>query len=96
MEGGESGQLLIDRVLQALEDIVARHAGETVVLVTHGGVLDVIYRAARGLAWDAPREHQMLNASVNRLQAEIEPLKLTIVDWGDVAHLDQARDETLT
>lgn len=96
IEGGESGQQLIDRVLPALEDIVARHAGETVALVTHGGVLDVVYRAARGLAWDAPREHQMLNASVNRLHAEASPLALTIVDWGDVAHLQQARDESLT
>jgi probable phosphoglycerate mutase len=96
IEGGESGQQLIDRVLPALEDIVARHAGETVALVTHGGVLDVVYRAARGLAWNAPREHQMLNASVNRLKAEVSPLALTIVDWGDVAHLQQARDESLT
>jgi probable phosphoglycerate mutase len=95
IEGGESGQQLIDRVLQALADIVARHAGETVALVTHGGVLDVVYRAARGLAWDAPREHQMLNASVNRLQAQVPPLALSIVDWGDVSHLQQSRDETL-
>lgn len=96
VEGGESGQQLIDRVLQAVQDIVARHAGETVALVTHGGVLDVIYRAARGLAWDAPREHQMLNAGVNRLRAQVEPLVLTIVDWGDVGHLQQTRDESLT
>jgi len=96
VEGGESGQQLIDRVLQALADISARHAGETVALVTHGGVLDVVYRAARGLAWDAPREHQMLNASVNRLRASVAPLALTIVDWGDVSHLQQARDESLS
>jgi hypothetical protein len=51
---------------------------------------------ARALAWDAPREHQMLNASINRVGATTAPLALRILDWGDVAHLAQARDETLS
>lgn len=96
MDGGESGQQLMDRVLAALQDIVAAHPAETVAIVTHGGVLDVVYRAARGLGWDAPREHQMLNASINRLAAEAPPLELSLLSWGDVAHLEQARDESLT
>jgi probable phosphoglycerate mutase len=96
MDQGESGQQLIDRVLSALDDIASRHHGETVAVVTHGGVLDVAYRAARGLGWDAPREHLMLNASINRLSAQGSPLALSILDWGDVTHLEQARDESLT
>ena len=96
MDEGESGQQLIDRVLSALHDIASRHHGETVAVVTHGGVLDVAYRAARGLSWDAPREHLMLNASINHLSAQGSPLALSILDWGDVAHLEQARDESLT
>jgi probable phosphoglycerate mutase len=96
MDGGESGQQLIDRVLEVLQDIVVRHPGETVAIVTHGGVLDVVYRAARGLAWGAPRQHQMLNAGINRLNAAAPPLAMSVVDWGDVAHLAQARDETFT
>ena len=96
IDEGESGQQLIDRVLSALDDIASRHRGETVAVVTHGGVLDVAYRAARGLSWDAPREHLMLNASINRLSAQGSPLALSILDWGDVAHLEQARDESLS
>lgn len=96
MEGGESGRTLIDRVLAALHDIVERHRGGTVLAVAHGGVLDVVYRAARGLAWHAPREHQMLNASVNRLRAETPPLALAIIEWGDTTHLTAARDESVT
>lgn len=96
IDGGESGRQLIDRVLAALHDIVERHRGQTVAVVTHGGVLDVVYRAARSLAWDAPREHQMLNASINRLSAATPPLAMSIAAWADVAHLAQARDETLT
>jgi probable phosphoglycerate mutase len=96
MAGGETGQSLIDRVVDALHDIAARHAGGAVALVTHGGVLDVAYRAARALSWNAPREHQMLNASINRLHATRPPPALALVSWGDVGHLAESRDETLT
>ena len=95
-EGGESGQQLIDRVLAAVHDIGKNHPDETVVLVSHGGVLDVVYRAARSLQWHAPREHQMLNAAVNRLTSSASssaPLALSIDLWGDVAHLQESRDE---
>lgn len=91
--GGESGAQFIERTLAALADIVDRWQGGTVAVVTHGGVLDVAYRAARALAWDAPREHAMLNASINRVRASAPPLALAVLDWGDVAHLEQARDE---
>lgn len=94
--GGESAAEFIERVLVALRDLTADLAGRTVAVVTHGGVLDVVYRQARRLAWDAPREHLMLNASINRLQARADPLQVEIVDWGDVAHLEQARDELAT
>jgi probable phosphoglycerate mutase len=94
--GGESGVEFIARVLEALREIVHAQAGRTVAVITHGGVLDVIYRNARALAWDAPRDHLMLNASINRLTAQPAPLRLQIIDWADVAHLDQARDELAT
>lgn len=93
MPGGESGTEFIGRVLEAMQEVAGTYAGRTVAVVTHGGVLDVVYRQARALAWDAPREHLMLNASINRLQAQPQPLRLQIVDWADVAHLEQARDE---
>ncbi len=93
---GESARQLLVRVTAALTDIVVLHPGAAVAVVAHGGVLDVIYRRARDLAWDAPRQHQMLNASINRLQAEGPPLALRLVDWGDISHLEQARDESLT
>ena len=95
-DGGESGQQLIDRVMSAVTEISARHKNQTVALVSHGGVLDVVYRAARLLQWHAPREHQMLNAAVNRLTvlaSESAPMSLSIDVWGDVAHLQESRDE---
>lgn len=96
LDGGESGQQLIDRVLEAVTEIAVRHAGRTVVLISHGGVLDVVYRAARSLAWHAPREHQMLNAAINRITAAGAPPVLEIQRWSDIAHLHESRDELLT
>jgi probable phosphoglycerate mutase len=93
MPGGESGTEFIGRVLEAVREIVAANVGRTVALVTHGGVLDVIYRNARSLSWDAPREHLMLNAGINRLEAHADPFRLRIIAWADVAHLEQSRDE---
>jgi probable phosphoglycerate mutase len=86
---GESGAQFIARVTAALRELVAAHGGRTVAVVAHGGTLDIAY-------WDAPREHAMLNASVNRMRAmsaDDGVLQLTIEQWGDVAHLDSARDE---
>lgn len=91
--GGESGQQLIERALDALRDIALDYEGATVAVVTHGGILDAAYRAANHLAWDAPRDHPMLNASINQVQAHAAPFAITIVDWADVAHLDVAADE---
>lgn len=93
---GESGQQFGERVLAALAEIARDHAGQRVVVVTHGGVLDVAYRHAHALAWDAPRHHLMLNCSINRVNATAAPLALQIIDWGDVAHLQGARDELPT
>ncbi|MFN9031495.1 MAG: histidine phosphatase family protein [Betaproteobacteria bacterium] len=93
---GESGQHFSERVLAALAEIARDHAGHRVLVVTHGGVLDVVYRHARALTWDAPRHHLMLNCSINRVDATATPLAVEIVDWGDVAHLSGARDELPT
>lgn len=87
MDGGESGAQFIARVLAALHDLVVAYAGRTIAVVAHGGTLDVAYRFALDLAWDAPRRHVMTNAAINRMQATAPPLQLALLDWGDVAHL---------
>ena len=90
---GESATEFIARVLEALDDLAHQHAGQTVAVVAHGGCLDVAYRYARGLAWNAPREHIMVNAALNRARAHAKPLRIEVLEWGDVAHLATAGDE---
>ena len=92
--GSESGAHFIARVLEALDEISHRHAGGTVAVVAHDKMLDVAYRHARGLAWNAPRQHLMVNAALNRVTARARPLRIEVLEWGDVAHLVAARDES--
>ncbi len=90
--GGESLIEVRDRVLQTVQTLAAKHLGEQIVLVSHGGVLDTLYRAAGGLDIRAPRTWLLGNASINRLLWT--PDSLTLVGWSDTAHLeDEWTDE---
>ena len=92
-EGGESLTSLRTRIHSTVHRLAARHPGELVVLVAHGGVLDVIYRLATGQEIQAPRTWQLANAAINRLLWT--PQGLSLVGWADTQHLDNAaRDET--
>ena len=92
-EGGESLTSLRTRIDNTVHRLAARHPGELVVLVAHGGVLDVIYRLATGQEIQAPRTWQLANAAINRLLWT--PQGLSLVGWADTQHLDNAaRDET--
>ncbi|MBI3897262.1 MAG: histidine phosphatase family protein [Gammaproteobacteria bacterium] len=85
--GGESLRRLYDRVCTVLTAIATRYAGRRVVLVCHGGVLDCAYRLAAPLALEAPRQHLLLNASLNRLRFDTAARTFTIEQWGEVEHL---------
>lgn len=91
--GGESLLQLRERVVATAEKLAARHAGELIVLVGHGGVMDVLYRAATRLDIQAPRTWALGNAAINRLLWT--PDGFTLVGWADTQHLDDGTlDET--
>lgn len=93
--GGESLLQLRERVVATAEALAARHAGEQIVLVGHGGVMDVLYRAATRLDIQAPRTWALGNAAINRLLWT--PEGFTLVGWADTQHLDtDTLDETST
>ncbi len=90
---GESLLALRERVLATVEALASRHVGEQIVLVAHGGVMDVLYRAATRLDLQAPRTWSLPNTAVNRLLWT--PEGLSLVGWADTSHLDdRSRDET--
>ena len=93
--GGESLLMLHARVLQMLNDIAARHLGQQIALVTHGGVLDIIYRIATGQDLQVARCWGLRNTAINRLLWT--PQGLQLVGWADERHLDlDAREESST
>ena len=83
--GGESNQAFHDRVLQALATTVKAHAGQRVAVFTHGGVLDMLWRAAHGLPLHGPRECAIPNTGINRLRWADGGLQ--IVRWAEDDHL---------
>ena len=92
-EGGESLVDLRERITQTASDLAARHMGEQIVLVAHGGVMDVLYRAATRQDLLAPRTWELGNAAINRLLWT--PEGFTLVGWSDTNHLDnESLDET--
>jgi probable phosphoglycerate mutase len=72
-------------VVAAVTELAARHPGEQVLVVAHGGVLDILYRAATRLDLQAPRSWTMTNTAINRLLWTPEGLGL--VGWADTGHL---------
>jgi probable phosphoglycerate mutase len=84
--GGESLTVFSARCLAAARSAAAAHPGESIASVAHGGVLDCLYRAATGVALEAPRSWQLGNATINRLLATAEGF--TLVGWNDDRHLD--------
>ncbi len=93
--GGETLIALRARVLEAATRLASLHPGEQIALVGHGGVMDVLYRAATRLEIQAPRTWELGNAAINRLLWT--PEGFTLVGWADTQHLgDGVLDEAVS
>lgn len=90
-DGGESLAGFAARIGATLGRIAARHTGQTVLVMTHGGVLDVAHRLATGKRLDAPRDFTIPNAALNWI--EFDGAAWHLIAWADCRHLETARDE---
>lgn len=88
---GESLQQFYERVKMAALAWAKQYEGLHIALVAHGGVLDCLHRVATGLALNAPRNFEILNASLNTLGYQNGQLSIT--QWGDVSFLQSDRDQ---
>jgi len=79
------------RVMRCLESLVARHAGGSVLAFTHGGVLDIVHRAASGRALEAARDFPLPNAALNWLEHRNGAWR--VLSWAECGHLQRALDE---
>jgi probable phosphoglycerate mutase len=85
LPGGESLRQFHARVIDAVRQLVADAAGQRLVIVTHGGVLDMLWRTANGLPLDGLRACEIPNTGLNRLRWAGGTLHID--SWADEAHL---------
>lgn len=89
--GGESLDAIVERVATTLGELAARHPGQDILVVTHGGVLDVAYRLATGMDFAQPRDFPIHNAALNWIA--LTPPGWQLLSWGEPAHGGAALDE---
>ena len=87
LEGGESIKQFELRVQTALEKIQERHAGKTILIVSHGGTLDMMYRIASKQALSTERVVSVPNASLNWITHNAAD-GWTVGQWADTRHLE--------
>lgn len=85
-ETGESLLDLVARIESAVDWLARHHVGQTICAVTHGGVLDIIYRKATGRTLEAPRDFSIPNCGLNWLKIDEHGWHLE--KWADRQHLE--------
>jgi probable phosphoglycerate mutase len=85
--GGESRAELTERVVDTLSDLVDRHRGETLLLVSHGGFIGFLLRRVLGLP-GTPRYvgFRTPNGAIHRFDHRDE--RFHLVTWAEQVHLD--------
>jgi len=87
LPGGESLRQFHARVMAAVGELVAAYAGRHLAIVTHGGVLDILWRNAKGISLDGLRDCAIPNTGINRLCWQDG--HLLIERWADDEHLTE-------
>lgn len=82
---GESARQRHERCVACATELAARHPGQRILIVTHGGILDSFFRHALQLPLTVPRRFSLFNASINSFTVTNGHWRLK--SWGDVEHL---------
>jgi len=85
-ENGESLKVMYARVTSKLQAIAAAHPGRNVVVVLHGGVLDIVNRFVRGNGLEVPRDFLIPNAGINWIS--LSDGRWSLDTWGETEHLE--------
>ena len=93
LRGGESIQQFANRVHKALEKIREQHVGKTILLVSHGGTLDMMYRLASNQPLEAQKVVAVPNASLNWISHDGHHWKVD--SWANTDHLEKSALDNL-
>ena len=88
---GESLKQFNERTLQFFKKLIQSNEGKALLVFTHGGVLEVIYRHATGRGLSTPRDFEIPNAALNRI--EVDGAEWRVLAWADIRHLAAALDD---
>ncbi len=91
LPGGESLQQLAARITATLTDLALAHPAQSILVVSHGGILDIAHRLATGKPLAAQRDFTISNAALNWIA--FESGSWCLLAWDEKAHLDKALDE---
>jgi probable phosphoglycerate mutase len=96
LQGGETLHRFAARVMTGLRPTLLQHASATVLAVSHGGVLDLLYRVATGRTLAAPRDFTIPNCAPNwfRFARAGEAERWILDGWGDFPDAERL-DENL-
>ncbi len=83
--GGETRREFHDRVKGAFEALAHENPGKRLAVVSHGGVLAMLYRVIHGIPIALPRPIPIRNASYNALAYDRG--LWTVEAWSDISHL---------
>jgi probable phosphoglycerate mutase len=90
-ETGETLHDLVGRVAEGIDFLVRHHAGQTLALVSHSGVLDILYRKSMGRELDGPRDFVIPNCALNWFHFDGHAWRLE--KWADRHYLHQVLTE---
>jgi len=86
--GGESIRAFHQRMQGVLELFLRQHRGQSILAVSHGGSLDMIYRIVTQQALDAERVAVVPNTSLNWITHDGSVW--SIQRWADTSHLSES------
>ena len=88
---GESLKGFCERALGCVASLAGRHPGQHLLVFTHGGVLEMVYRRATGRGLSAPRDFKIPNAALNWISIDSDEWRVTA--WAEDTHLEGALDD---
>jgi probable phosphoglycerate mutase len=94
LPGGEDLRQFHARVMDAVKHLAEQHPGRRLAVVTHGGVLDMLWRTAHGLSLSGLRTCDIPNTGLNHLRWRQGTLD--ILRWADASHLEGLPEQPST
>ena len=86
--GGEKRSDFQARINTIFKDLAEKHPGETILICTHGGALQRIFRMVTGLLDESNILPASSNASISMIEFQHEVQKWRLLNWNITDHLN--------